>query len=342
VSSDPPATDDEREEAVGTAEAETRVHRPAGLFRTAAAGVARVYDWIERPQPVLRLVILRIGVPLWVIGFMSDRLAHADDWISSAAFRVPTSGGGWTTPVYIPGVSPDVAWTIALLLVVSGLLTSIGWKTRTSALVFAATLTFVALADQLSAFTVTRIGPVLVLAIALGPAGSRISVDAWTKRRSGGKRAKAVRPLGGVSFVQLFLPVFYCASGVAKARGDWLSNPLVLWTHLHDSYQTAVTVVLGNVMPTWLLTVQQALVLAFEIGAPLWFALRRTRPFGLLFGLGMHVMIGLMFGPVVWFALLMMTLLVAAYVPERAMAPLERLAERLERAPVSPRGARGR
>jgi hypothetical protein len=287
---------------------------------------------------VLRLVILRIGVPLWVLGFLSDRLAHADDWISSAAFRVPTDGGDWRTPVYIPGVSLDVAWTIALLVVVSGLLTSIGWKTRYSALVFAAALTFVALADQISAFTVTRIGPVLVLAIALGPAGSRLSVDAWWKRRKGGKRGKAVRPLGGVRFVQLFLPLFYSASGVAKARGDWLKNPLVLWTHLHDSYQTAITLALARVTPTWMLTLQQGMVLAFELGAPLWFASRRTRSLALLFGLGMHLMIGLMFGQVVWFALLMMTLLVAAFVPERMLSPLEWLARRLETPPMRRQG----
>ena len=44
-----------------------------------------------------------------------------------------------------------------------------------------------------------------------------------------------------------------------------------------------------------------------------------TRPYALVFGLGMHVMIGLMFGPVVWFALLMMTLL-ARRLPARPLA----------------------
>jgi hypothetical protein len=42
-----------------------------------------------------------------------------------------------------------------------------------------------------------------------------------------------------------------------------------------------------------------------------------TRPYALVFGLGMHLMIGLMFGPVIWFSLLMMTLLVASYAPAR-------------------------
>jgi hypothetical protein len=31
---------------------------------------------------------------------------------------------------------------------------------------------------------------------------------------------------------------------------------------------------------------------------------------------GMHILIGLMFGPVIWFALLMIALLLASYLPE--------------------------
>ena len=61
----------------------------------------------------------------------------------------------------------------------------------------------------------------------------------------------------------------------------------------------------------------QRAVLVFECFAPLWFALPWTRPYAMVFGLGMHLMIGVMFGPVIWFSLLMMTLLVASYAPER-------------------------
>jgi hypothetical protein len=38
----------------------------------------------------------------------------------------------------------------------------------------------------------------------------------------------------------------------------------------------------------------------------------------------MHAMIGLLFGPVIWFALLMMTLLVAGYLPDPLIARIER------------------
>ncbi len=313
--------------------AERDTPRPRGAISRV---VARASGWLQAPQAVVRLSLIRIGAPLFIVGFLSDRLAHADEWISSAGFRVPNYGGDYRTPLYVSGVSPDVAWAIAALVVGSAILTSVGCKTRWSALVFTASLVYVALADQLSSFTVTKIGPLIALVLAVGPSGSRLSVDAWWKRRSGGKRPKAARALGSLRFYQIFLPTFYCASGLAKARGDWLRVPLVTWTHLHDSYQTAVTLALASVLPTFLWTVMQGAVLAFEIFSPLWFALPRTRPFALVFALGMHFMIAVMFGPVVWFSLLMMTLLLGAYLPDRWLRPLEALAQRLERAKARP------
>jgi hypothetical protein len=69
----------------------------------------------------------------------------------------------------------------------------------------------------------------------------------------------------------------------------------------------------------------QWLTLVFEVGAPLWFALPWTRIPALVYGVAMHAMIGLMFGPVIWFSLLMITLLVAAYAPAGWLGVLFRM-----------------
>jgi hypothetical protein len=53
------------------------------------------------------------------------------------------------------------------------------------------------------------------------------------------------------------------------------------------------------------------------MAAPIWFCLKWTRPMGLVCGLAMHGIIGLMFGPVVWFSLLMAGLLVGCFGPLR-------------------------
>jgi hypothetical protein len=284
---------------------------PPGLIRWLRA-------WLSAPQPIERLVILRILVPLAVLGFLSARLAHADTWLSTNGFVVPDLGGDWRQPLYLPPLPPWAAWTVAGVLVVSGLCLVVGLASPISAAVFAFGAAYCGLADRLEAFTVTKLAPALTLALCLSPCGARYGVDAWLRRR----RAPLPRPTTGgsgtIRFFQLFLVTMYSASGIAKVRGDWLKTQ-VLWTHLHDQYQTAVGYQVMRVLPAWAWWVLQGVVLVFEVGAPLWFALPWTRGPALAVGLGMHLMIGLMFGPVAWFALLMASMLVACFMPDRLL-----------------------
>jgi hypothetical protein len=277
----------------------------------------RAGRWLFGPQPIVRLELLRILLPLCILGFLASRIMHADSWLSDVGFELPNMRGDWRQPAYLPALPVWAAWTVCVVLVASGLATSAGLAARASAGVFAACLTYVGLADRLEAFTVMKLGPVVSLALALSPVGTRFGMGAWWRRR---KDPAAVVPNlcsgGCVRFFQVFLPVFYSSSGVCKARGDWLKHPAVLWTHLHDSYQTWVSWFLANHAPAWSWTVMQGVTLAFEVGAPLWFGLRWTRRFGLGYGVAMHTMIGLMFGPVIWFSLLMISMLVAGYAPE--------------------------
>jgi hypothetical protein len=188
--------------------------------------------------------------------------------------------------------------------------------TRWSSGLFAALLAYVALADRMAAFTVSKLAPVIALALFLSPSGAACSLDAWRRHRRDRSAARATLVSGGcVAFFQVMLPTFYFSSGWCKASGDWLTERYVLWTHLHDSYQTTLSWVMANHLPGWLWTAIQGAVLAFECGAPLWFGLPWTRRHALGFGIAMHLMIGLMFGPVIWFSLLMISLLVASYAP---------------------------
>ena len=119
-----------------------------------------------------------------------------------------------------------------------------------------------------------------------------------------------------IRYFQIFLAAMYSGAGIAKLRGDWLSGD-VLWSHLHDNYQTAISWLLVRSVPGWAWQALQYLSLTFEVAAPLWFLLPWTRRPAVVVALSMHAMIGLMFGPVIWFALLMSTLLVGCYAPER-------------------------
>ena len=277
---------------------------------------AAVRRCVFAPQPIERLAAIRIAVPLAILGFLASRLIHADDWLSTAGFHPPRLDGDYRQPLSLPAIAPTTAWLVAAAVVATGLATSLGVVTRWASAAFAGLLAYTTLADRLEAFTVSKLGTVLVVALACAPCGARYSLDAWWRHRRDPARPVPVLCDGGsVRFFQILIPVFYGSSGWCKATGDWLHDPHVLWTHLHDSYQTPISLFAANHAPAWAWTVLQATTLAFELGAPLWFGWRRTRPYALGYGVAMHAMIGLMFGPVLWFALLMIALLVASYAP---------------------------
>jgi hypothetical protein len=263
-------------------------------------------------------------VPLAILGFLSSRLVHADHWIGRAGFHVPDLGHpDFRQPLYIAALPNGVAWALAALVFAAGLALAAGAFTRFVAPLFAVGLVYLALADRLAAFTVSKLGAVLAVALAFTPCGAAASFDAWRRRRANATAPPSLVGGGNVRFFQILLAVMYCATGIGKARGDWLVRGDVIYTNLHDSYQTAVSYLLASKVPGWAWTGFQALVLVLELGAPLWFSLRRTRSAAVILLLGMHAVIGLGFGPVIWFALLMGALLVCCYGPvawlERAL-----------------------
>ena len=289
----------------------------------------KLSEWLWAPQPLVRLCALRILVPLAILGFLSSRLAHADHWIGSSGFHVPDLGhADYRQPLYLGALPNGAAWLVAILTIVSGLAVSAGALTRVASPLFAALLVYLALADRLAGFTVSKLGAVLAVALALTPCSAAASIDSWLRRRRGGGPEPSLVSGGNVRFFQILLAVLYCATGIGKARGDWLVRGDVIYTNLHDSYQTAVSYFLAAHVPGWAWTGFQWLVLVLELGAPLWLALRWTRAPAVVLLLGMHAIIGLSFGPVVWFALLMASLLVSCFAP---VAWLER-AFRLGRA----------
>jgi len=313
-------------------------HAAAAVWQPPETAVARwrrrllpawpgLHAWLFDPQPIARLCTVRILVPLAILGFMSSRLVHADHWIGSAGFHVPNLGhDDYRQPIYVPPLPNGLAWTVAVLTVASGLAVAAGLLTRGSSALFAALLLFLALADRLAAFTVSKLGAVLALALAFTPCGANASLDSWLRRRDASATPPPKLVSGGnVRFFQILLAVMYCATGVGKARGDWLERNDVIFTNLHDSYQTAISYFLSSHIPAAGCTAFQWLVLTLELGAPLWFALPLTRLPAVVLLLGMHAVIGLSFGPVVWFAIMMASLLIGCFAP----APLLERALRL-------------
>lgn len=265
------------------------------------------------PQPLARLAFLRIGVPLAILGYLSLRMGHAADWLSVEGFSVPFRGQyDWRQPFHLPPLPVWAAWSLCGVLALSGLSLCLGFGTRFSAGLFGACLLYITLADRLASFTVNKLGVVLIIALFFSPCGKAYSLDAW---KVTAEEKPSFVTWGNVRFFQVLLVLMYAMTGVAKWKGEWLTEPMLLWTHLHGSYQTSTSYLLARHLPMEAWPVLRWVVLGFELLAPLWFLLPWTRLPALLVGLGMHLFIGLMFGPVMWFALLMAVLLWGCVAP---------------------------
>lgn len=289
---------------------------------------------MREPRSIARLEFLRVFLPLAILGFMSSRMIHADHWIGMSGFEIPDLGGDYRQPLFLPRLPNALAYLLVGVMGASGIALSLGLKSRLSAAIFSFTLFFVLYSDRLSAFTVSKLAPVLIFALAVSPAGERYGLDAIrrAKRAKHEERAGEGSALpdrvsyGNVFFFQAFLVVMYSASGVCKARGDWLDTPYLLHTHLHGSYQTVVSWLAANHLPAFSWNIFQGTTLFFEVFAPLLFFFKALRPYALIYGLAMHALIGLMFGPVIWFALLMSLLLIGCFAKEAWLrALLDRL-----------------
>ncbi len=275
-------------------------------------------EWLEEPQPILRLELTRILAPLAILGFLSSRLAQVGEWVSDTGFRLPEFHDAARHPVDVPPLSETMTTLFGATVIVAALAVSVGFHPRKAALVLGLSVAYAALGDRLSTFTVTKITPPIAFALAASPCGSAYSVQAWLRRRADPAFQSPKKVVGAsVRFFQTFLCTMYGASGLAKMRGDWLSYPLVLWTHLHDNQQTRFSVFMANTIPGPGWTLAQGAVLLFEALAPLWFAWPRTRTAALVFALGMHAFIGASFWPVRWFAMLMSSLLLGAFLPAK-------------------------
>ena len=284
-------------------------------MRTAPAAGSRPWAWTAAffaPQPLVRLAFLRICLPPAILGFLSLRLAHAADWLSVDGFSVPRmADGDWRQPLYLAPLQLWQAWALCGITVAAGAAFCLGLYTRLAGALFAACLIYLALADRLAAFTVSKLGAVLILSLVFTPCGETASLDVLRRRSA----PKPFCTWGNVRFFQVMLAIFYCLSGLAKVRGDWLSEPNVLFSHLQDSYQTWAAYFLAGHVPLGVWHSLRWAVMGLEVGAPLWFALPWTRKPAVLAALGMHAFIGIGFGPVAWFALLMAVYVTGAYAP---------------------------
>jgi uncharacterized membrane protein YphA (DoxX/SURF4 family) len=281
----------------------------------------------ESPSP---MVLVRIAwglvAAVWAITLLPD----VDPFLTDGALRYdrPRGAGSWNPLDWTDWHGAPMA--VCILLIVAGLLTAVGFRTRLSSAVAALSM----LALQRTNPTVFNSGDLVLRQIgvflALAPAGLILSVDSMRARRKDPRPAVEPprRAPWALRLLQLDIALGYALTAWAKLRGaTWHDGTaLVRALRIEDLQRFA--------LPEWLLrqdVLMNALTwgtLAFEASFAVLVWKRRWRPWVLGLGVAFHLAIDVCFD-VGFFSWAMILGYLAFVPPEVADQVIARIRSRL-------------
>ncbi len=249
------------------------------------------------PQSTAPMALVRIGwgalAALWGLTMLPD----VDPFFTKGAlmYERSTAEGSWDLLARMPD---GAGMVVCVVLIVAGLATMLGFRTRLSALV--AVLSLILLQRANSA--IFNSGDLLLrqvgIAVVLAPSGLLWSLDAARDRRKG-RTPDLLRAPYAMRLLQLELALGYFLSAWTKARGDtWHNGTAIAFSLRIEDLQRYVA-------PEWvfdqavLLNLFTWSALAFEAGFIIMVWPRRLRLWvlaaGVLFHLGIDVFLDIGF-----------------------------------------------
>jgi hypothetical protein len=255
------------------------------------------WSWWTEPIRAERLAALRIGLAaMLLVDVLGTYLPRCQDFFgpdslgSVAIFaNSPTSGpwslASWFEAPPIP-VLAVVVWALVSLFLLVGL------ASRLNALIaWALSLIFLNLNPHVHNAGDT-IRTVILFYLMVSPCGAAWSLDSWWRRR--------VQPRSGATYVYPWpvcllvvqLAIIYFYNGVHKFLGPQWRAGTSLYYVLADLSLARFSYAQLPV-PFWLTQMSTWAVLSWEISFPALVLYRPTRTVTLLFGVAMHVAIGL-------------------------------------------------
>ena len=235
---------------------------------------------------------------------------HASEWLTRDGYH-PSSAASNGLQLQVPALPVELLWWFGALYFGSMVAVALGLGRRVTLPILWCCLLYVSTVDRLSAFSMNKIYLVVYLVLWLAPF------------REGGDRLASAWPL---RTLQATLVLQYFGAGVCKAvHGDWLAHADTLWYQMQLPYRNAAAAWMVRTLPKDAFTLMQHAALAFELLAPLLLLVRRLRPFGMLWGLGMHAMIALSMHKVGLFALQNIAFYVLFLPPHRLQAVWDRM-----------------
>jgi hypothetical protein len=256
---------------------------------------ARALTWALGPTPAIRLESFRWTTTLALLVYTLAWSLDAREWLTPAGFHLSPEISG-NLQLSVPLLGP---WTLPVFLVAyigSMVAILLGIRPRAFSFVVFAGLLYVTTADRLASFSMNKLALVawLVLLLAPWPASDSKQPDS--------AEPAELRSAWPLRVLQATLLLQYFGAGICKLRGDWLDGSQVLWSQAQDVYMTDLSAWMVRELPAWVWAGLQHGALAFELLAPILFCVRRLRPIAFVWGLAMHLGIGLMMYRVGYFS----------------------------------------
>lgn len=267
-----------------------------------ANSISSVQAWLFTPVYATALAVLRIVTGLLMVLWSVSLLGVTDPlltWMRTS----PNGDVGWWQA--LPLVGPTTTTVLTLGLVAASLLMTVGLLTR------AATLTAFLLTLVLQRFNPAAFNGgdlvlrgVLLLPLALAPAGAYLSLDA--RFRAGGFQITAPKiPPWPLRFIQLHVSLGYILTVYLKLLGSTWPSGTAMWYALGLDDLTRFD------LPVWLLVPPVGAILSWGtllvelgVGVGVWFP--KARRWVLAAGVLLHLGIAVLF-EIGFFSIVMIT-----------------------------------
>jgi hypothetical protein len=262
------------------------------------------------PTDGVRVALFERMLTYGLFVYSASWFRHASEWLTTDGYH-PSGAVSNGLQLPVPALPPGALWWFAAVYFGSMVAVALGLGRRVALPILWCCLLYVTTVDRLSAFSMNKIYLVVYLVLWLAPL------------RDGGDRLASAWPL---RTLQATLILQYFGAGVCKAvHGDWLAHADTLWYQMQLPYRTPASAWMVRELPMNAFAAMQHAALLFELLAPLLFLVVRLRPIGMLWGLGMHLMIALTMHKVGLFALQNLAFYVLFIPPERLTALWHRM-----------------
>jgi hypothetical protein len=270
---------------------------PAGPRKNARSRTSTlVYSLLGRADPI-RLDAFRVVFAGSLLLYLHAWWQEPYEWLTQVGFHISRASSPFATAPLLP-VAALPLFGLLMFGAVGALL--FGWRLPLSTLMVLAFVVYVTFADIAAAFTMNKIFIAGLAVLAVAPTGAYFRVGA-TQSAPG----QSVWP---IRILQATLLVQYATAGWCKVlHGTWLDDPLTLFSQAQGQYRTDLCSWMLRSLPLGAWTLMQHSALAFELLAPVLFAVRRLRPLAFAWGGTFQVGTALMMKDLIYFSLQMVS-----------------------------------